>query len=91
MQDMCAAFSDRYQLYVLILRKSTGLTWSLDLSGAVDVYSDWIDACDSVAKETAGHASAHAVSRARRDSLDEDLDDDFIEMDDADAEGVYAD
>ena len=25
----------------------------LDLSAAVDVYSDWIDACDSVAKEAA--------------------------------------
>lgn len=24
-----------------------------DLSAGVDVYSDWIDACDSVAKETA--------------------------------------
>ena len=26
----------------------------LDLSAAVDVYSDWIDACDAVAKEAAG-------------------------------------
>ena len=25
-----------------------------DLSAAVDVYSDWIDACDSVAQEAAG-------------------------------------
>ena len=25
-----------------------------DLSAAVDVYSDWIDACDAVAKEAAG-------------------------------------
>jgi transcription elongation factor Elf1 len=25
-----------------------------DLSAAVDVYSDWIDACDAVAKDTVG-------------------------------------
>jgi transcription elongation factor Elf1 len=25
-----------------------------DLSAAVDVYSDWIDACDAVAKDAAG-------------------------------------
>jgi transcription elongation factor Elf1 len=25
----------------------------LDLSAAVDVYSDWVDACDAVAKTTA--------------------------------------
>lgn len=27
---------------------------SIALSDAVDVYSDWVDACDSVAKEAAG-------------------------------------
>jgi transcription elongation factor Elf1 len=26
---------------------------TLDLSAAVDVYSDWVDACDAVAKDTA--------------------------------------
>ena len=26
-----------------------------DLSAGVDVYSDWIDACDTVAKEAAGN------------------------------------
>lgn len=40
------------------------LTLCLDLSAAVDVYSDWVDACDAVAKDTAnqydGSASAHA-------------------------------
>ncbi len=25
-----------------------------DLSAAVDVYSDWVDACDAVAKDTVG-------------------------------------
>ena len=28
-------------------------TGTIDLSAGVDVYSDWIDACDSVAKEAA--------------------------------------
>lgn len=33
---------------------SLALTESLsDLSAAVDVYSDWVDACDAVAKDTA--------------------------------------
>ena len=27
---------------------------AVDLSAAVDVYSDWVDACDQVAKETGG-------------------------------------
>ena len=33
-------------------------TDTLDLSAAVDVYSDWIDACDAVAKEAAGKDDA---------------------------------
>ena len=31
--------------------KSTSSDESIDLSGAVDVYADWVDACDQVAKE----------------------------------------
>lgn len=31
-----------------------------DLSAAVDVYSDWIDACDAVAKEAAGASTYDA-------------------------------
>ena len=31
--------------------KSTSSKKSIDLSGAVDVYADWVDACDQVAKE----------------------------------------
>ena len=63
----------------------------LDLSAAVDVYSDWIDACDAVAKDEAGRNIAAVAQRARRDSLDEDLEDDFIENDEIDGEGAYAD
>lgn len=33
----------------------------LDLSAAVDVYSDWVDACDAVAKDAAhGHEERDA-------------------------------
>ena len=34
----------------------------VDLSAAVDVYSDWIDACDAVARETAGAPGEDAPS-----------------------------
>lgn len=36
----------------------------LDLSAAVDVYSDWVDACDAVAKKTANkyeQSDSHGV------------------------------
>jgi transcription elongation factor Elf1 len=36
-----------------------------DLSAAVDVYSDWIDACDSVAKDVAGPNSRDGPSTGR--------------------------
>ncbi|KAJ5263733.1 Transcription elongation factor 1 [Penicillium angulare] len=29
------------------------MRYPIDLSAAVDVYSDWVDACDAVAKDTA--------------------------------------
>ena len=39
------------------------ITYSFpDLSAAVDVYSDWIDACDAVAKEAAGISKDAALS-----------------------------
>ncbi|KAL9029594.1 MAG: hypothetical protein Q9196_002184 [Gyalolechia fulgens] len=41
---MCNACGERFQ---------TGINY---LSAAVDVYSDWIDACDAVAKEAADAA-----------------------------------
>lgn len=31
----------------------------LDLSAAVDVYSDWVDACDAVAKDAAHRHEEH--------------------------------
>ena len=39
---------------ILVPLRSYWLTYRLqDLSAGVDVYSDWIDACDTVAKEAA--------------------------------------
>lgn len=41
---------------------------TLDLSAAVDVYSDWVDACDSVAK-----TKASDYDRDLQDGLDVDI------------------
>ncbi|KAF2184685.1 Elf1-domain-containing protein [Zopfia rhizophila CBS 207.26] len=68
------------------------------LSAPVDVYADWIDACDAVAKEAAGGAtekSSYRPGAASRPAAaaagDESLGDDFIVDDEQDAEGEYAD
>ncbi|KAH8598041.1 transcription elongation factor Elf1 like-domain-containing protein [Bisporella sp. PMI_857] len=76
------------------------------LSAAVDVYSDWVDACDAVAKEDGAqnNGGSYAPSRAQasggrsavgRQRDDED-DDDIIDDDDDGAggyggEGIVAD
>jgi transcription elongation factor Elf1 len=64
-----------------------------DLSAAVDVYSDWIDACDAVAKDAAGHDGglpSHTTQHdsGRRGSL---ADDDGIIDDEEDGEADYGD
>jgi transcription elongation factor Elf1 len=41
---------------------------NLDLSAAVDVYSDWVDACDAVAK-----TKANDYDRDPQDGLDVDI------------------
>ncbi len=59
------------------------LTAALDLSAPVDVYSEWVDACDAVAKETrAVEASrpkqaANPSRRAERDEGDLSGDDGY--------------
>jgi len=75
----------------------TGINY---LSAAVDVYADWIDACDAVAKDSAeasgpkdtyrgsGPASRTAVGGVGGGNSGGD---DFIVEDDLDAEGEYAD
>lgn len=69
---------------------------STDLSAAVDVYSDWVDACDAVAKDVDGVSRDYAPPRVTapgrpsavkaRDGADDD-DDDII--DDEDGFGGY--
>jgi len=75
------------------------------LSAAVDVYSDWVDACDQVAVENAGGGGEPAAPSYRDTVLrkqagadaDADADDaeadgemdDFIENDEMDAEAEY--
>ncbi|KAK2734474.1 hypothetical protein FQN55_002796 [Onygenales sp. PD_40] len=68
-------------------RFQTGINY---LSAAVDVYSDWIDACDAVAKDTAGNdldttarginegspgPARHAAERSEPDQAETGLDD----------------
>ncbi|PVI02766.1 Elf1-domain-containing protein [Periconia macrospinosa] len=58
------------------------------LSAPVDVYADWVDACDAVAKEAAaGAATERSVNRTG--ARPRAAEDDFIEQDDLDAEGEY--
>jgi len=68
------------------------------LSAPVDVYADWIDACDAVAKEAAKGSveTARSTNRMGRmptahNQKDDDGDGGFIEHDEPDAEGEYAD
>ncbi|KAK2859900.1 hypothetical protein FQN49_004599 [Arthroderma sp. PD_2] len=58
----------------------------IDLSAAVDVYSDWVDACDAVAKEGTKEGASASVARADPEGssaqaapavADEVLDDDY--------------
>ena len=79
--------------------------FGLDLSAAVDVYADWVDACDAVAKEggvdAAGDfaparspvASGRPAARQRSEDDDDDLDGgvDDDGMDGYGGEGVVAD
>lgn len=77
----------------------------IDLSAAVDVYADWVDACDAVAKEGGGEAAAdYAPTRspvaagrpAARNRSEEDDDDlggaeDDDGMDGYGGDGIVAD
>lgn len=71
---------------------------SLDLSAAVDVYSEWVDACDSVAKENGERGEEDEYEEApargrlttgRPSARDEDRDDD--EEDGYAGDGIVAD
>ncbi|KAF2742237.1 Elf1-domain-containing protein [Sporormia fimetaria CBS 119925] len=69
-----------------------------NLSAGVDVYADWIDACDAVAKEQEQATAARRPSgkprappSASQAAHDDGLGDDFIVDDELDAEGEFAD
>lgn len=78
-------------------------TYPLDLSAPIDVYSDWVDACDSVAKQAAqstsqprrdaynGTASQSRSQAAAGAAANTAADDGFIDDDELDAEADYAD
>ncbi|KAG2169587.1 hypothetical protein VTO58DRAFT_107706 [Aureobasidium pullulans] len=73
------------------------------LSAPIDVYSDWVDACDAVAKQAAestskpgrdtygGTASQSRSQAARGETANVPADDGFIDDDELDAEADYAD
>ncbi|KAI9891298.1 MAG: hypothetical protein M1814_002811 [Vezdaea aestivalis] len=66
------------------MHKPEMLTRSTDLSAAVDVYADWVDACDTVANTGGGGTERFAASESRpqpprpqknQDNEDEDAED----------------
>ncbi|KAL3468939.1 hypothetical protein BJX99DRAFT_96044 [Aspergillus californicus] len=61
-------------------RFQTGINY---LSAAVDVYSDWVDACDAVAKDTANKyedTDAYAMRSGNRSLYPDDRGVDFAEQ-----------
>ena len=62
-----------------------------DLSAAVDVYSDWIDACDAVAKDRGGlDEGGRAYDGVGATSQhDVEADPDILDDEDEDLEGDY--
>ena len=72
--------------------------FTLDLSVPIDVYSEWIDACDAVAKENAddalpAHTTYRGTARASRDDTagggDAGYSGEGIVDDDVDGEADY--
>jgi len=75
---------------------------STDLSAAVDVYAEWIDACDAVAKDAADATGKTAATSYREiDVSSRGVNangpaarqgaDDFLDDDDAEGEADYGD
>lgn len=84
----------------LVLLRDDCTDFDPDLSQAVDVYSDWVDACDAVAKDAAdsttktssnAYRGTTAASRAQPGRGGADNEDGFIEDDELDAEADYGD
>lgn len=66
---------------------------NIDLSAAVDVYSDWVDACDNVAKDLADEDRGDDANEMRPRGSMAGLDRQAIAdgMDDAEADAEYGD
>src|SRR5436305_1339013 len=92
MQSLWTVISNGHQLYDFPAQSFPGIfTYRFkDLSAAVDVYSEWIDACDTVAKENADGDQTRVVSyrgmdrtaRANRASgidAEQDMDDELVQ------------
>lgn len=75
-----------------------------DLSQPIDVYSEWIDACDAVAKDNPGSGGASIAPATRQPQVAAaskggavasndkyDTEDGFVEDDEADAEADFVD
>ncbi|KAJ8118266.1 hypothetical protein OPT61_g717 [Boeremia exigua] len=89
-QGLWTDVPNQCQLYVRLFLEVGALLIDVDLSAPVDVYADWIDACDAVAKEAAaGRATERSTNRTGALPKPVDDDDGFIENDDLDAEGDY--
>lgn len=74
----CKLFCD-YAQSALIMRYRVFTSLAADLSAGVDVYSDWIDACDSVAKEAGNTGrdaedSSHYQSHSTMDDSEKHVD-----------------
>ena len=102
MQGLRPTIPDKHQLcvhsYQSMPARGKGLSRISDLSGAVDVYSDWIDACDAVNKDTAekdnGHGSSPVGPGTGRRESDADANTNAelgIVDDEEDAEADYED
>ncbi|KAB8240054.1 transcription elongation factor 1 [Aspergillus flavus] len=69
-------------------RFQTGINY---LSAAVDVYSDWVDACDAVAKDTANRYEDTNAGGLRSNEYTVSSSGQDAEYDDADRAGAYVD
>ncbi|KAB8254609.1 Elf1-domain-containing protein [Aspergillus pseudonomiae] len=69
-------------------RFQTGINY---LSAAVDVYSDWVDACDAVAKDTANRYEDNSAGGLRSNEYTVSSIGQHTGYDDADRAGAYVD
>ncbi|KAE8382148.1 transcription elongation factor 1 [Aspergillus bertholletiae] len=69
-------------------RFQTGINY---LSAAVDVYSDWVDACDAVAKDTVNRYEDNNAGGLRSNEYTVSSSGQDAEYDDADRAGAYVD